>query len=149
MRVLARLLALAALATLAGCFFGPRHHTIEPYRSDPIAAAALEQRAADACNQAGHPGGVPARPVVTDGCSAFLDGDWAACCVEHDIPYWCGGTRAARAEADEKLRACVAARRSPTLAFAMKLGVRVGGHPWWPTYWRFGYGRDWPSGYVE
>lgn len=147
MRTPRGLFAALLAASLAGCFFAPRQHTVEPYRSDAEAAAALEQRATDACAATGHPDGVPTRPFVTDGCSAFLDGDWALCCVEHDIPYWCGGPSAARAEADERLRACVAQKRSGFLAAAMKLGVDVGGHPWWPAYWRWGYGRVWPSGY--
>ena len=137
-----------ALGLASVCCSGPEHHTVPPYRDDPAQAAQLEQRAADACAAAGHPGGPPARRFVTDGCSAFPDGDWAACCVEHDLPYWCGGTRTERAAADEALQICVT-ERSGLLARAMQLGVRVGGHPLWPSYWRWGYGRPWPAGYTD
>jgi hypothetical protein len=137
------------MATSSGCFFAPSRHTVEPYRSDASAAAQLERRAADACGALALPEGIPSRGFITDGCSSFPDGDWADCCVEHDLPYWCGGSREARSEADERLRSCVAAKRSGWLGLAMKLGVRLGGHPAWPAHHRWGYGRDWPSGYEE
>jgi hypothetical protein len=145
----ARAVPLLAAGLLAGCFWGPSQHTVARYRDDPAAAAALARRAGDVCAAMDPPEGLPARAFVTDGCSSFPDGDWVECCVTHDIPYWCGGTSDARAEADEALRACVAERRSRFLARAMKLGVRLGGHPVWPAHFRWGFGRDWPSGYTD
>lgn len=119
-------------------------HRPEPYRSHPGLAEALERRAAEACS--GHPDGLPARPFRTDGCSRWPDGSWLDCCVEHDIAYWCGGTRDERRRADAALRECVS--ETSSLGLAMYVGVRVGGHPWWPARFRWGYGRRWPSGYA-
>ena len=85
----------------------------------------------------------------TDGCSLFperrADGsaDWCACCVQHDLAYWAGGTAAQRLQADEALRACVqAASGSAVLAGLMFAGVRIGGGPSLATPFRWGYG--WP-----
>lgn len=98
--------------------------------------------------------GAPAadiKPFTTDGCSLFPDGTcqdrtkWCDCCFAHDIVYWQGGTRDERAKADEGLRACVLERtHDTTLAEAMYLGVRAGGGPAFPTWYRWGYG--WPYG---
>jgi hypothetical protein len=85
---------------------------------------------------------------TSDGCSAFPDGTpsqktvWLECCYQHDYAYWKGGTREERAEADQALRACVAAVGEPGIATLMLAGVRVGGTPYLPTRFRWGYG--WP-----
>lgn len=101
-------------------------------------------------------GAVAAEPVAlaafsSDGCSLFPDGtikqrnQWCVCCQEHDIAYWQGGTAEQRQQADETLRACVVERTGDEkLAEAMYLGVRGGGHPVFPTWYRWGYG--WPYG---
>lgn len=89
------------------------------------------------------------KPFTSDGCSLFPDRalisnkDWCACCFEHDIAYWRGGTRAQREAADAALRDCVAARTGDR-AFAQLMyeGVRVGGSPYFYTWYRWGYG--WP-----
>lgn len=78
----------------------------------------------------------------------FPDSDWVECCVSHDIAYWCGGTADERRTADRELGECVVDTGRPTLGWWMGKGVRVGGVPWAPTPWRWGYGRDWPTGYV-
>jgi hypothetical protein len=31
----------------------------------------------------------------------------------------------------------------------MHFGTRLGGHPWVPLAWRWGYGWDWPYGYDD
>ncbi|MGC6423772.1 MAG: hypothetical protein ACON4O_02150 [Lentimonas sp.] len=87
----------------------------------------------------------------SDGCSLFPDRslidskDWCACCVEHDIAYWQGGTEEQRLAADEKLRACVLAKTGDeVLANAMFNGVRMGGSPWFYNWYRWGYG--WTDG---
>ena len=69
------------------------------------------------------------------------DGGWAACCFEHDIAYWCGGSREQRKAADRDLRDCVA-RSGESSAFAnfVRLTVTIGGAPWLPFPWRWGYG---------
>jgi hypothetical protein len=93
------------------------------------------------------------RPFTTDGCSDFADGTpkhktlWRNCCVTHDKAYWVGGTYAERLAADKALRQCVAAVGEPHIGALMLAGVRVGGSPFWPTRFRWGYGWPWPRGY--
>ena len=89
------------------------------------------------------------RPFSSDGCSLFPDrapcgdADWCACCLAHDQAYWLGGTREQRRIADRALRDCVAEQTgSRTLAHTMYVGVRLGGVPWLPTGFRWGYGWD-------
>jgi hypothetical protein len=92
-------------------------------------------------------------PFESDGCSAFPNGTfqqnelWLSCCVEHDYAYWKGGTYDERATADDALRACVAAAGEPAIAKLMLAGVRVGGTPYLPTRFRWGYGWPFPRGY--
>jgi hypothetical protein len=93
------------------------------------------------------------RPFTTDGCSEFPDGTarhrtlWQQCCIAHDRRYWAGGTYDERAAADRELERCVAAVGEPEVAALMLAGVRVGGSPYWPTRFRWGYGWPWPRGY--
>jgi len=94
---------------------------------------------------------VPLAVFSSDGCSLFPDGTfkernkWCVCCQEHDIAYWQGGTAEQRQQTDETLRACVVERTGDEkLGEAMYLGVRSGGHPVFPTWYRWGYG--WPYG---
>ena len=98
---------------------------------------------------------VPTRidPFTTDGCSDFPDGTalhktlWRSCCVAHDKAYWQGGTYDERRAADAALRRCVSNVGEPGIAALMLAGVRVGGSPYWPTRFRWGYGWSWPRGY--
>jgi hypothetical protein len=126
----------------AGCIAargGPPQHGLPLYREDPALAREVEAIAGEWClADRGAP--QPDHAFTTDGCSAFPDGGWAACCVEHDIVYWCGGTQAARLAADRALRACVAEVAPSFLASLMYAGVRVGGPPWTGAPWRWGYG---------
>lgn len=131
------------LAPLAGC--RSTRHALEPYRSDPEAAATLESRANESCEL--RRAANPPHTFISDGCSMFPDSDWAECCVAHDIEYWCGGTAIDRHSADSALRDCVARTGRPTLGWWMEKGVRMGGVPWTPTSWRWGYGWDWPTCY--
>ena len=94
-------------------------------------------------------------PFTTDGCSVFPDrspigkADWCACCVAHDRAYWRGGTEEERRSADDALRACVLkATGDATLADAMRAGVRIGGTPALPTWFRWGYGWQYDRGYA-
>lgn len=93
------------------------------------------------------------RPFTTDGCSDFPDGTpshktlWLSCCTEHDKAYWQGGTYDERRKTDEELQRCVAKVGEPGIATLMLAGVRVGGSPYWPTRYRWGYGWPWPRGY--
>ncbi|MDH5711942.1 MAG: FAD-binding oxidoreductase [Gammaproteobacteria bacterium] len=92
-------------------------------------------------------------PFTTDGCSSFPDGTpaqqslWAECCIRHDLAYWKGGSYEERLDADRALEACVARVGEPAIAAVMLAGVRVGGSPYFPTFYRWGYGWPFPRGY--
>jgi len=84
---------------------------------------------------------------ISDGCSLFPDGTlkdrtlWCDCCFNHDMAYWRGGSEEERKQADKTLRACVLDRTGDkALAEVMYDGVRVGGSPVFPTWYRWGYG---------
>lgn len=93
------------------------------------------------------------RPFSSDGCSAFPNGTleqkqlWLHCCAAHDRRYWRGGTYAERLQADKALRECVERVGEAAIADLMMAGVRVGGSPFWPTRFRWGYGWDYPRVY--
>lgn len=135
---------LVSSTALAGC---ATTHSVEPYRSDELAAWALQELAQYVCSEMEPDGGVPEKPFVTDGCSVWIDGSWVGCCVDHDIVYWCGGTREERRQADRELDQCVSESSSGFNGTWMYLGTRVGGHPIVPAGWRWGFGRDYPAGY--
>jgi hypothetical protein len=90
---------------------------------------------------------------ATDGCSVFPEGTfeqqtlWAHCCIEHDFSYWQGGTYNERLAADQRLEQCVSGAGEPDIAQLMLAGVRVGGSPYFPTSYRWGYGWSYPRGY--
>ena len=93
------------------------------------------------------------QPFASDGCSSFPDGTleirtlWLSCCTAHDSAYWQGGSYAERLQADQDLRSCVAQTGQPEIAKLMLAGVRVGGTPYLPTSFRWGYGWPYPRGY--
>ena len=93
------------------------------------------------------------KPFTTDGCSDFPNGTpehqdlWLACCIQHDLAYWMGGTYKERLEADKELKACVEKVGEPAIAKLMLAGVRVGGTPFLPTSFRWGYGWPYLRGY--
>lgn len=95
------------------------------------------------------------KPFTSDGCSAFPDGTyeqkqlWLACCTVHDKAYWRGGTYQQRLNADLALKSCVTEVGEPLIAELMLAGVRVGGSPYWPTKFRWGYGWSYPHGYAS
>ena len=87
----------------------------------------------------------------SDGCSQFLDGTfenpelWKDCCRVHDLAYWRGGTEEEREQADLAFKHCVEKKTgNPELAELMYEAVRTGGEPYFPTWYRWGYG--WPLG---
>ncbi|MEO8601235.1 MAG: hypothetical protein ABI629_01525 [bacterium] len=127
------------LMLLSACT--PRRNTLEPYRDDAAASAALEARAQTAC--AAQRPVTPPNPFRTDGCSAWPDDGWVECCVVHDMAYWCGGASELRAAADEALRACVNSVAGGGWASSMYWGVRLCGAGWMPVPWRWGYGWPW------
>ncbi|KGJ94449.1 hypothetical protein [Colwellia psychrerythraea] len=93
------------------------------------------------------------KPFSSDGCSAFPDGTyqqkelWLSCCTAHDYAYWQGGTYEERLIADEQLQQCVANVGEPKIANLMLTGVRIGGSPYLPTPFRWGYGWSYPRPY--
>ncbi len=95
------------------------------------------------------------KPFTSDGCSAFPDGTfkqnklWLDCCIQHDVAYWKGGSRDERKQADLKLKQCVAKVGQPEIAKLMLAGVRVGGTPYLPTSFRWGYGWPYFRGYKK
>lgn len=95
------------------------------------------------------------KPFSTDGCSSFPDGTlehknlWLACCTAHDLAYWQGGTFKQREQADVDLKKCVAKVGEQEIALLMLAGVRVGGTPFLPTNFRWGYGWPYPKFYGE
>jgi hypothetical protein len=120
-----------------------------PYVIDgrTYSAAELDDYASQRCatESPGEP--LPPNKFTTDGCSAWRDGNdrgqsWRACCIKHDVTYWCGSGR--RREADLTFRRCVADASTQGNARLMYTGVRVGGGRFAPFPWRFGYGRAWP-----
>ncbi len=138
--------AILLLSVLAACSY--TGSTLAPYSRDVSAAAALQRRAANAClTKRG--ADLPHAFFTTDGCSMWPDDGWAECCVSHDITYWCGGSAEDRASADVALERCVATDASQALGDVMHAGSRVGGVPWAPLPWRWGYGYPWPRGYEE
>jgi hypothetical protein len=87
------------------------------------------------------------RAFSSDGCSLFPDSslisesDWCSCCFEHDLAYWRGGTEAEREQADSVLRDCVTGKTgNETLGSMMYEGVRLGGSPYFYSWYRWGYG---------
>jgi len=92
-------------------------------------------------------------PFTTDGCSDFPNGTpsqqslWLDCCIRHDLAYWKGGTREERLAADQALQSCVTQAGEPEIADIMLAGVRVGGSPYFPTSYRWGYGWPYRRGY--
>ncbi len=64
---------------------------------------------------------------------------WEGCCDIHDQPYAKGGTAEQRKQADIDLMVCVIRSGHPILAATMWAAVRVGGVPWLPTPWRWGF----------
>ncbi len=93
------------------------------------------------------------QPFTSDGCSAFPDGTfsqnelWLSCCTAHDYAYWQGGTYDERLISDQALEQCVAKVGQPEIAVLMLAGVRVGGTPYLPTTFRWGYGWSYPRWY--
>ena len=95
------------------------------------------------------------KPFTSDGCSSFPDGTlkqktlWLSCCQQHDLEYWQGGTYQERLQSDIALKVCVSNVGEPEIALLMLAGVRVGGTPFLPTKFRWGYGWSYPRFYGE
>lgn len=109
-----------------------------------LSAAAFAQKdSATPVTATTTPTTVPA-DFKSDGCTMFPDADYGDCCVAHDKAYYVGGSRKDRWRADKVLYKCVAAKKGMChriIAPMMWVGVRVGGVPWLPTPFRWGFGR--------
>lgn len=144
MRGTARLAFIAAGALACGACAPLRSTITPPYVIDgrEYSEPAIRTLALDRCAQSS-PAHTPAHPFTTDGCSAWSDGTWRECCIEHDFKYWCGASHD-RIAADRQFRQCVADASSAGNGRLMYTFVRLGGAWWWPFRWRWGYGYDWP-----
>ena len=113
-----------------------------------LAILALSVTAVSCASQQSYP-----VAFTSDGCSTSPDGPlsdherWKQACVIHDYRYWCGGTPLERLEADRELATNIAATGNPLIAQISKGVVRLGGSPWLPTSYRWGYGWAYPRGY--
>ena len=77
------------------------------------------------------------------------DFDFADCCNRHDARYWSGGSALQRKQADLEFRSCVEQKGHKALAGIYYYGVRIGGTPYLPTPWRWGFGWEYLHGYEE
>jgi hypothetical protein len=79
----------------------------------------------------------------SDGCTLIPDGDIRPCCLIHDQEYYWGGTRSERRDSDKKLYDCIKKKKGfehKLFAPFIWLGVRIGGLPFLPTSFRWGFG---------
>ncbi len=99
----------------------------------------------------------PATPSLkafeSDGCTCVPDGPhsdsdrWTPACEKHDLTYWKGGSHRDRLNADRRLKAAIKESGHPFISEIYFIGTRFGGSPYFPTPWRWGFGRPWPRGY--
>ncbi len=69
--------------------------------------------------------------------------EWRHCCEIHDTAYYYGGSKKQKIIADEKLGSCVSkVVGNKFLGKAMQAAVEIGGGPYLPTPYRWGYGED-------
>lgn len=89
------------------------------------------------------------RPFKSDGCS-FIEPIYRGFgrvppgreyCVEHDKEYWLGGTFAEFTASNLRLGMRMAEAGYPVLGFVRAVGVMLGGLPFLPLPWRWGFGR--------
>jgi hypothetical protein len=135
------------LLLLAGCT--ARQSRLDLAGVDGLTDGELVQRATEQCRARRAGAEMPPLVFTSDGCSMWPDGSWAACCVEHDIEYWCGGSADDRYRADAILLECISDCCSGNLGRLTYLGVRAGGIPWQPFPWRWAYGFPGMRGYDD
>jgi hypothetical protein len=91
------------------------------------------------------------KPFKSDGCSLIqpiyeLLGrvpPAAAFCRLHDVDYWAGGPFGDFIRANREVRQRTRAAGYPILAWIRWIGVTLGGWPFLPTPWRWGFGWYW------
>lgn len=89
----------------------------------------------------------PPHECRVNGCSLAPDFNFPRCCDTHDARYWAGGTADERKQADRRFRECIATTGHRALSNLYYFGVRIGGTPYLPTPWRWGFGWNYPHGY--
>lgn len=140
---------------MLGCTSLESRMTIEPYTKNTQMRNALEQIASGYCEKmrtdldTSKPVKQPDFIFTSDGCTRWPNDSWLSCCIVHDITYWCGGSEQDRKDADQDFKQCVN-KKMQVMGDVMYSGVRIGGSPWLPTPWRWGYGwKHWPNGYEQ
>jgi len=89
----------------------------------------------------------------SDACSLSFEGTWSEpnlwchCCVQHDLAYWQGGTALERLSADQKMAECVKKIGATNISKVMYAAVRMGGSPYFPMWYRWGYGWSYGRAY--
>lgn len=69
--------------------------------------------------------------------------EWRHCCELHDQAYYYGGSKKEKIRADENLASCVTkVVGNQFLGKMMQAAVEIGGGPYLPTPYRWGYGED-------
>jgi hypothetical protein len=72
------------------------------------------------------------KPFYTDLCTFFPEGTrleprlWEDCCVQHDLVYWAGGSKAQQKQSDKELKQCVTDKAGKMWGNLMYRGVRMG-----------------------
>ena len=86
----------------------------------------------------------------SDGCTLIGDGNFRDCCVAHDKDFFRGGSRQERRDSDKRLYECVCKKGTWNKLAApfIWLGVRIGGLPFLPTSFRWGFGTK-EKGYAK
>ena len=89
------------------------------------------------------------KEFTTDVCTGLPSTSFDECCIAHDRAYWKGGSAKQRLQADVEFKECVERKtQSPVTAEIVYTAVRVGGTPFLPTPWRWGYGWNFGRGYT-
>ena len=89
----------------------------------------------------------PPLPFPDDGCSCAPDGNFRSCCEAHDKAYYQGGSKQERLAADRALRECIRIKGHTIVDDIYYFGTRIGGVPWLPTPWRWGFGYPYKKGH--
>ena len=86
---------------------------------------------------------------MSEGCSLAPDIS-LSCCIQHDQAYYYGGSALDRYNADTAFRVCLVDEGWHILGWVYYAGVRVGGHPIIPLWFRWGFGLPYAWGrYAE
>ena len=89
----------------------------------------------------------PPLPYPDDGCTCFPESRFDDCCRAHDRIYYQGGTKEDRLKADHELRQCIRNKGYSIMDDVLYFSVRIGGVPWVPTPWRWGFGYPYKEGH--